>query len=108
MPLDTKIKLLKLQLFCRLYSNMYTREIMESIRNESNYIFVNNSFLNDIIEITNTRDSTLLNMYKDCSILIGSIKRDYKDLVNSAEINHIKYLLNNNAKDDLEIILLAF
>ena len=84
------------------------KEILEMIIIDSNTNFINNSFINDIIILTKSNTSNLLQLYKSCSQIIGSMKKDYKIYINSDEIHYIKWLLNNNEKEELEVILLAF
>jgi hypothetical protein len=107
-PLEDQLHLTKLQLYVRFYTNVYTREILELIRLESNSNFINNSFINEIIKLTKSNSSDLLELYKACGKQISDIKSMYKVLMNSDEINHIKWLLDNKHKEELEIILLAF
>ncbi len=107
-PLEDQINLTKLQLYTRLYVNIYTREVLEMVKIESNELFINDSFINDIINITKSKTSNLLELYKICGIHISEVRSRYKNLMKSNEIEAIKYLLENDGKDDLEIILLAF
>ncbi len=78
------------------------------IRLESTNTFVNNSFINEIISSTNSNSSNLDELYNLCGIRISEMKSYYKKLMDSDEINHVIWLLNNKHKADLEILLLAF
>jgi hypothetical protein len=107
-PLDEQIKLTKLQLYARLFANQYTREILDLVRQESSNLFVNNSLINDIIVLTGSKSSNLIELYNLCGKQISEQKTYYKNLMNSEEINHVRWLLDNKHKNDLEILLLAF
>ena len=75
-----QIKLMKLQLFVRLYSNSYTKEMLNSLVAERLNQIISNIFLEEIIEISehNKEDLILVELLKSCSIKLGVLKTNYQ------------------------------
>lgn len=86
-----RIKQIKLQLFCRLYSNSYTNELLRSLFIEKSYHDVSKSLISRVENILNTKADNLSDLFRYSSNEIGNLKFGYRQMVKSNEISHIKW-----------------
>ena len=110
----------KCSLFIRLLANSYTRTIIESIIAESHNHFITDSFLNEIVMITQTNSMNLNEVRLKCvevkftfthfSIYLVNRKLKCKSIEDfvSTSAAQVRELINEYDKNKLEVLLNGF
>ena len=98
----------KCSLFIRLLANSYTRTIIESLIAESHNQFITDSFLNEIVMITQTNSMNLNEVRLKCVEVNRKLKcKSIEDFV-STSAAQVRELINEYDKNKLEVLLNGF